>query len=247
MKKVGLDADRGVEGSAPAGGELTLIDFRGLFGALVLLLCALAAGAQENAIVVPSQHNATTSSSRATAAGSTLILLTAPSHPVLEIAGKEPEPARSLSLPSRFVGCWEGTINGFDSLEPIGFLSSYLKGTHVTYQFCYLPNSDGTTYRMELRKLVIDNKDLTATAFENQVVWVDQLHGQGYLRNHISILQTVRMLFIPFQARQDYYAEEIVNLRSPNLVRMQGNELMKLEGKDYARLGFHADFNRVPE
>ena len=56
---------------------------------------------------------------------------------------------------------------------------------------------------MELRKLVIDNKDLTATAFENQVVWVDRLHGQGYLRNHISILQTVRMLFysVPGPAR----------------------------------------------
>jgi len=100
---------------------------------------------------------------------------------------------------------------------------------------------------MELRKLVIDNKELTPTGFENQVVWVDIQHGKGYLRNHLSVIQTSWLLFIPVRVQEDYYAEEIVILQNPNLVGMRGAELMKINGKDYLRVGFHADFNRFPD
>jgi hypothetical protein len=178
---------------------------------------------------------------------STLELPTGPSNPVLEIPGKQPDAAQSVVLPSLFVGCWEGTIENFDSLEPIGFLSSMVRGTHVTYRFCYLPNPDGTTYRLELRKLVIAEKELTPTSFENQVVWKDDGKGTGYLRNHVVVTQHSWFLFIPISVQTEYYAEEIVALNNSNGLNMRGAQLMKLSGKDYARIGFHADFHRVTE
>jgi hypothetical protein len=142
------------------------------YGAAALLLCAGAAGAQQGAAVMPSQQESPSASSirAANPARSTLVLPSSPSHPVLEIPGRDPNPALSLPLPSPFVGCWEGTIKGFDSLIPIGVFSTYATGTNITYRFCYTPNSDGSSYRMELRKLVIDNKELTPTGFVNQGV-----------------------------------------------------------------------------
>lgn len=217
-------------------------------GALILILCAGTAGAQDGADVMRSQQQPSPPPSiQPNPSQSTLELPTGPSNPVLEIPGQAPEPALSVTLPSPFVGCWEGTINGFDSLTPIGFLSSFIGGARITYRFCYLPNPDGKTYRMELRKLVIDNKELTATGFDNQVVWVDDHHGAGYLRNHLTVDQTSWLLFIPIRVREDIYAEEIVALDNPNLANMHGAELMKLNGSDYARISFHADFNRIPD
>jgi len=126
-------------------------------------------------------------------------------------------------------------------------LSSFVRGTHVTYRFCYLPNPDGASYRLELRKLVIAEKELTPTSFENQVVWKDEHQGTAYLRNHLVVIQRSWFLFIPISVQTEYYAEEIVALDNSNAVKMRGAELMKLSGEDYARIGFHADFQRVPE
>ncbi len=217
-------------------------------GALILILCASAAGAQEGAGEMRSQQQPSPMPSlQPNASQPTLELPTSPSNPVLEIPGKFPEPTLSVVLPSRFVGCWEGTINGFDSITPIGFLSSFARGTHVTYRFCYLPNPDGKTYRLELRKLIIEEKEMKATSFENQVIWVDEPHGSGYLRNHVTAIQTSWLLFIPVRVHEENFAEEIVALENQNLVSMRGAELIKLQDKDYLRATFHADFNRVPD
>jgi hypothetical protein len=215
---------------------------------LILILCVGTAGAEQDAGSIRSQQEPSPSSIQPPAPQSTLELPTGPSNPVLEIPGKPPDPALSVVLPSQFVGCWEGTIEGFDSLTPIAFLSSTIRGTHVTYRFCYLPNSNGATYRLELRKLVIAEKELTPTSFENQVVWRDEHRGTGYLRNHLFVTQRSWFLFIPISVDTEYYAEEIVTLdNDPNLLKMRGAELMKLSGSDYARIGFHADFHRVAD
>jgi len=214
---------------------------------LILILCASTAGAQPDAGSMRTQQEPSPSLSQPAAPQSTLELPTGPSNPVLEIPGKLPDATQSVVLSSQFVGCWEGTIENFDSLEPIGFLSSLVRGTHVTYRFCYLPNPDGTTYRLELRKLVIAEKELTPTSFENQVVWKDDRNGTGYLRNHLVVTQHSWFLFIPISVETEYYAEEIVGLNNSNGLNMRGAELMKLSGKDYTRIGFHADFQRVAD
>jgi hypothetical protein len=214
---------------------------------LILILCASAAGAQQDAGSMRSQQEPSPSVIQPVAPQSTLELPTGPSNPVLEIPGKQPDAAQSAVLPSQFVGCWEGTIENFDSLEPIGFLSSLVRGAHVTYRFCYLPNPDGATYRLELRKLVIAEKELTPTSFENQVVWKDDRNGTGYLRNHLVVTQHSWFLFIPISVQTEYYAEEIVALNNSKGLNMRGAQLLKLSGKDYARIGFHADFQRVTE
>ena len=87
----------------------------------------------------------------------------------------------------------------------------------MTYRFCYLPNPDGTSYRLELRKLVIAEKELTATRFENQVVWTDERQSTGYLRNHLVVTQSSWFLFIPIILQTEYYAEEIVALGNSNV------------------------------
>ena len=177
----------------------------------------------------------------------TLDLPTSPSNPVLEIPGQQPNPAQSSVLPSPFVGCWEGTIEDFDSLTPIGFLSSMMRASHSTYTYCYLPNPDGETYRLEFRKLSIAERELTPTAFTNQVVWVDDPARRGYLRNHLTVIQTSWLLIFPFHVQEDAYAEEIVTVKDENTISMRGAELIKLEGQDYARTEFHADLHRIPE
>ncbi len=216
-------------------------------GVLVLILCASVAEAQSDGSSIRSQQEPSPSAIQPSAPQSTLELPTGPSNPVLEIPGKQPDAAQSVMLPSQFVGCWEGTIENFDTLEPIGFLSSLVRGTHVTYRFCYLPNPDGATYRLELRKLVIAEKELTPTSFENQVVWKDDRNGTGYLRNHLVVTQHSWFLFIPISVQTEYYAEEIVGLNNSNGLNMRGAQLMKLSGADYARIGFHADFQRVAD
>ena len=215
---------------------------------LILILCVGTAGAEQDAGSIRSQQEPSPSSIQPPATQPTLELPTGPTNYVLEIPGTPPDTAQSVVLPSPFVGCWEGTIEEFDSLIPIGFLSSLVKGTHVTYRFCYLPNPDGASYRLELRKLVIAEKELTPTSFENQVVWKDDRKGMGYLRNHLVVIQHSWFLFIPMSVQTEYYAEEIVTLdNDPNLLKMRGAELMKLSGADYARIGFHADFRRVSD
>ena len=117
-------------------------------GVLILLLCSSTGGAVQNTSSMRPQQETSPSLILPNAPQSTLELPTGPSNPVLEIPGKLPDPALSVLLPSSFVGCWQGTIEGFDSLTPIGFLSSYLRGTHVLYRFCYVPNPDGSSYRL---------------------------------------------------------------------------------------------------
>ncbi len=215
---------------------------------LILVLWIGAAGAQENTGAMRSQQQSSPAPSiQPNSSQSTLELPTSPSNPVLEIPGKPPEPALSMTLPSPFVGCWEGTIDGWDSLTPIGFLSSLFRPTQITYRFCYLPNADGRSYRFELRKVAIAAKELTQTAFANQIVWIDDRHRTGYLRNHLTVIQTSWLLFIPIRVQQDVYAEQIVVLENSNLVRMRGADLVQLNGTDYLRQTFHADFHRVAD
>ena len=216
---------------------------------LLAMACFLAVGvyadADQQTGVIQSQQEPA-SPLAPNSSQSTLVMPPGPSNPVLEIPRTEPEPSQSKLLPTGFAGCWEGTIEQFDSLVPIGFLSSLASGTHTTYRFCYLPNGDNT-YRMELHKMVIAEKELTPTSFANQVVWVDLEHGQGYLRNHLTASQRSWLLFIPINVQSEYFAEEVVTLVDPNTVRMRGAQLMKLEGKDYLRCTFHSDFHRVTE
>jgi hypothetical protein len=218
---------------------------RGALGSalLALAIASNAAGQQGSDLIRSQQQPAP--SVPANSPQSTLVV-PGPGNPVLEIPGQQPDPAQSRLLPTGFSGCWEGTISDFDSLHPIGFLSSFASGTHTTYRFCYLPNGDGT-YRMELRKFEIAEKELTPTSFVNQVVWVDNDHGQGYLRNHFTTSQRSWLLFIPVNVDSEYFAEEVVTLLNPNTVRMRGAELMRLEGSDYLRAEFHADFHRVDD
>lgn len=40
-------------------------------------------------------------------------------------------------LPASFYGCWEGTIDGPDSLTPLNWTGKQLRDEPITYQLCY--------------------------------------------------------------------------------------------------------------
>ncbi len=139
----------------------------------------------------------------------------------LDIPGAEPRQTLEIALPSGFVGCWEGTINGFDSLEPIAFLSSLSQGTTTTYQFCYRPIGSGG-YRMDLTKLKVKEEELKVVSFENRVIAVDHDHGMGKLRNRVVTEQTSYLLWlIPITIAMEIEADEEVTLVNRDLVRMR--------------------------
>lgn len=162
----------------------------------------------------------------------------------LESVGTPPNPAASVSLAAPFVGCWQGAIKGADSIVPIGFFSLTLPTQ--SYRICYLLNSSNNrTYSMELREVLVNGGELIPTEFENQVVWSDS--DSAYLRTHIASNATQWLLFIPIHYREEVYADESVTLENPNLFRMRGVELIKVDNSDYARAAFHTDFSRVPK
>ena len=167
--------------------------------------------------------------------------------PILEIPGRLlPEPSVSLTLPSPFVGCWEGTVDSYDSVVPS---SAAMGSASVTYTFCYEPNPDGRTYELRLRKVVVAGKKLKVTDFENQVVQVDDGHRTAYLRNHTTAVDSEWLLFlIPVHITEDVYAEQWVRLdNAGNAIQLVGSELIKANGKDYATVKYHSEFFRVSE
>jgi hypothetical protein len=165
----------------------------------------------------------------------------APPQLDINTVGTPPDASASISLAAPFTGCWNGTIEGGGSLVPIGFLSSLVTLPPTSYRFCYLPDPNGRSARMELLDMVSDNIRPTVTEFANQVVWSDD-QSAAYLRNHIG---TIGPVWLPYtHTREDVYADEIVTVKNPNLLIMQGVELIKVSGSDYLRASFHADFHR---
>jgi hypothetical protein len=156
--------------------------------------------------------------------------------------------ADHLAMPADFLGCWEGTIDGFDSIQPLSFSGHFVsKALRVVYKFCYRPESNGA-YRLDLTKAEIDGKEATITYFENQVTSADVEHRTGHLRNHAIVVQKAYVFLIfPVRVQQDVFAEEDIVLKSHDVIGMTGEQLVQVNGSDIAKITFHADFNRVPE
>ncbi len=150
------------------------------------------------------------------------------------------------TLPGVFFGCWEGTLEGFDSVTPLSFAGHFVgKSLRTTYQFCYRPIEGGG--RLDLTKVEIEGKQATVTRFDNHVTAVDTERLTGHLKNHTVAESVVYVMWLfPVSAQQEIFAEEDIELKNPNVVAMRGKQLVRLNGNDLAEMTFHADFQRVP-
>jgi hypothetical protein len=149
-------------------------------------------------------------------------------------------------LPASFYGCWEGTIDSFDSITPLNWTGNHLYSERATYELCYRHRPAGGG-ELVLTRFEYGGNNLNVLTFDNHVTAVDQKHDTGRLRNHALVEQVNYLLWVlPTYTREDIYADENIALKSDNLIVMSGKELVQLNGTDAAIVTFHADFHRVP-
>lgn len=148
-------------------------------------------------------------------------------------------------LPDVFFGCWEGTLERFDSVTPLSFAGRFVgESIRTTYQFCYRPIEGGG--RLDLTKVEIEGKQATITRFDNHVTAVDSERLSGHLKNHAVMESVVYVMWLfPVSAQQDIFAEQDIELKNPNVVAMRGKQLVRVNGQDIAEMTFHADFHKV--
>jgi hypothetical protein len=155
--------------------------------------------------------------------------------------------SREYQLPAAFNGCWEGTIEGFDSVTPLSFAGRFVsEGLRTTYQLCYRPHEGGGG-ELTLTKLEIEGHKATVTRFDNRVTKVDLENQTGHLRNHV-VLESVAYVFwlFPVTAHQEIFADEDIKVISPDALSMRGSERIRVGDQDIAEVTFHGDFHRVP-
>jgi hypothetical protein len=148
-------------------------------------------------------------------------------------------------LPNALFGCWEGTIERFDSVTPLSFAGHFIgEGIRTTYQMCYRPIEGGG--RLDLTKVEIEGKKATITRFDNHVTAVDYERQSAHLRNHAVMESVVYVMWLfPVRAQQDIFADEDVQLKSHDVLAVSGKQLVRVNGVDVAEMTFHADFHRV--
>jgi hypothetical protein len=148
-----------------------------------------------------------------------------------------------MRLPSDFVGCWRGTIQG-DDFKP-AIPGNTMSKDPTTYELCYGPVSEGT-YRLNLLKLVIGMAVVRPDRFDSQVISADDQAGTAKIRNHLILTQTRYILWtVPVRFHVEVDAVEDCRLVSHDVILMRGTQLIAVNEKMYGKQTFHADFRRV--
>lgn len=156
--------------------------------------------------------------------------------------------SEEYDLPAVVYGCWEGTIEGFDTITPLNWMGHLIsRGGKITWQMCYRHVQTGGG-ALTLNKVEIAGKEGTIVSFENHVTAVDAKRLTFHLRNHGVVEQVGYILWLfPVRGQQDIYAEEDIAMKNKDLFAMTGEQLLRLNGQDIARMTYHADFHRVPD
>jgi hypothetical protein len=169
-----------------------------------------------------------------------------PSPEAVALTSSTPVSAE-YDLPASLYGCWEGSIEGFDSVTPLNWMGNYISGVRTTYTMCYRRHPAGGG-DLVLAKVELGGKELKILSFDNRVTGVDAGRHTGRLRNHAVLEQVGYLLWVfPVHAQHDIYAEEDIVMKNDNLITMSGKELVRVNGTDVAIVTFHGDFHRVPD
>jgi hypothetical protein len=150
-------------------------------------------------------------------------------------------------LPASLYGCWEGSVDQFDSVTPLNWMGNYIKSVRTTYQMCYRRRPAGGG-DLVLNKVELSGQEVKIVSFDNRVTAVDSGRRAGHLRNHAVFDQLGYLLWVfPVHAQHDIYAEEDIAMKNDNLIAMSGKQLIRVNGTDIAIVTFHSDFHRVPD
>ncbi len=152
-------------------------------------------------------------------------------------------------IPREFFGCWQGTVSEYDTAKSYSVLSDETiraAAANTTYQFCFTPRPDGTG-QLDLKKVEVGGDEIIVKRFDNRVTALDPEHYRGSLRNHLIGESIIRLLWIfPLHVQQEIYAEEDLQMKSPDLIAVAGRQLVVIRGKVFAEMSFHTDFHRIP-
>jgi hypothetical protein len=157
------------------------------------------------------------------------------------IVGTEPR------IPSEWFGCWRGTVEEFDSVTPISpsVNASDIKALSTTYDFCFSKRSDGTG-KLDLTDVEIGRHKATVTHFDNHIASTGPDLHHASLHNHTTVESVVYVLWIfPIHMTDDIYAEEDLQMLSPDVIYVKGKELLVMGGNMVASTTFHTNFYRV--
>jgi hypothetical protein len=149
-------------------------------------------------------------------------------------------------IPKAFFGCWEGGINGFDTVTPLSFSGHFVSGAmQTTYQFCLRRTSEGGAV-MQLTRLEIAGQQATVKRFDSHITSTNPQGPGAHLRNHVVVESTANLFWLfPVSAQQDIFADEDIVLTPQDVIAMQGKQLVRMNGADIAEMTFHGDFHRV--
>lgn len=149
-------------------------------------------------------------------------------------------------IPEAFFGCWEGTLERFDSVTP-SLAGYFTYAAHTTYRFCFRRRPDGTG-RLDLTKVEIEGKPVTVTRFDNHITGADPKRLMARLRNH-TVAESVAHLFwiYPIHIQQDIVADELLTMKNRDLIFVEGQQVLRVNGGEAMTMTFHADFHRVDD
>lgn len=156
-------------------------------------------------------------------------------------AGPEPRILKEL------VGCWRGTFSEYDSVTPISpaLSTSSIKPVTTIYEFCFTMRPDGTG-QLDMTDLEIGGHKATVKHFDNRVTSVDPQSSRASLHNHATVESAGYVLALfPVYVTEDIYADEEIQLVSPNQIFMKGKQLVVVGGNMFASMTFHTNLDRV--
>ncbi len=158
--------------------------------------------------------------------------------------GAEPQ------IPEEYMGCWRGTLTEFDTVHsfvpliPDRYIASGIAAT--TYELCFTTQPDGTR-KLELTDVDIPGHLVRVTSFRNRIISIDTELRRAWMRNHVVAESTFYILFFPMHSTQDVYAEEQLQIISPDLIKVSGTQTVFIGKERIAEMTFHTDFHHVPD
>ena len=168
-----------------------------------------------------------------------------------------PPPLSHVEIPSPFIGCWEGTPNGFDSV--VNSRDGFTIGQPGRIVFCYRPNRiDVPVAKLELGKngwlkdvamnygLGLTLPKVDESRIESQVYAVTptQIHARTFVP-----LKGVQLMFwvVPIPFQQTLTDEEFATLKNSDTVSVAARQQLVLGSGFESLRTWHADFHRISD
>ncbi|HUA33045.1 MAG TPA: hypothetical protein VMA09_05530 [Candidatus Binataceae bacterium] len=168
-----------------------------------------------------------------------------------------PAPLTNIEIPSAFVGCWEGTPDGFDSV--VNSRDGFTIGQPGRIVFCYRPNridvpvatlnlgkngwlkDIALNYGLGLTVLKVDEARIESKVY---AVTPTQIHARTFVP-----LKGVELMLwvVPIPFHQTLTDEEIATLKDTNTVSVTARQQLVLGSGFESLRTWHADFHRVPD